>query len=158
MEQSALFYRWFVLFFLLLAELGFASNCIELGVRLERVKSYKIYDELIQYSEGLLKDCQENEKFAIALDHLLNALETIYQEKAKANPKLMKKVANQRTKNSLLMLRKTFKYKTKYSLLYSYQNLFHVVAVENKRVGDYEYTLKYAYASAQIGKAILQLK
>ena len=117
-----------------------------------------MYDELIHYSEGLLKNCQENESYPLALDYLLNALETIYQEKAKANSKLVRKVADQRTKNSLLMLQRTAKYKKEHPLLYSYQQLFHVVAVENRRVGDYEYTLKYAYASTQIGKAILQLK
>jgi len=146
------------LIFLLLANLSFAFNCQELGIRLEKVKTYNIYDELIQYSERLLKNCQENESYPLALDYLLNALETIYQEKAKADPKLVKKVADKRTKNSLLMLRKTSKYKKKHPLLYSYQQLFHVVAVENRRVGDYEYTLRYAYASTQIGKAILQLK
>jgi hypothetical protein len=146
------------LIFLLMANLSFALNCQELGIRLERVKAYNIYDELIQYSEGLLKDCQGNESYPLALDYLLKALESIYQEKAKADSKLIKKVADQRTKNSLLMLRKTAKYKKKHPLLYSYQQLFHVVAVENRRVGDYEYTLRYAYASTQIGKAILQLK
>jgi len=146
------------LIFLLLVNLSFALNCQELGIRLERVKAYNIYDELIQYADGLLKNCQENESYSIALDHLLNALETIYQDKTKTDSKLIRKVADKRTKNSLLMLRKTAKYKKKYPLLYSYQQLFHVVAVENRRVGDYEYALKYAYASTQIGKAILQLK
>jgi hypothetical protein len=127
------------LIFLILAKLSFALNCQELGIRLERVKTYNIYDELIQYSEGLLKNCQENESYPLALDYLLNALETIYQEKTKANSKLIRKVADKR-------------------ILYSYQQLFHVVAMENRRVGDYEYALKYAYASTQIGKAILQLK
>jgi hypothetical protein len=146
------------LIFLLLVNFSFALNCQELGIRLERVKTYNIYDELVQYAEGLLKNCQENESYPLALDYLLNALETIYQDKTKADSKLLKKVADKRTKNSLLMLRKTSKYKKKHPLLYSYQQLFHVVAVENRRVGDYEYTLKYAYASTQIGKAILQLK
>jgi hypothetical protein len=146
------------LIFLILVKLSFAFNCQELGLRLEKVKTYNIYEELIQYSERLLKNCQENESYPLALDYLLNALETIYQEKAKADSKLVIKVADQRTKNSLLMLQKTAKYKKKHPLLYSYQQLFHVVAVENKRVGDYEYALKYAYASTQIGKAILQLK
>jgi hypothetical protein len=127
------------LIFLILAKLSFALNCQELGIRLERVKTYNIYDELIQYSEGLLKNCQENESYPLALDYLLNALETIYQEKTKANSKLIRKVADKR-------------------ILYSYQQLFHVVAMENRRVGDYEYALKYAYASTQIGRAILQLK
>jgi len=94
------------LIFLLLANLSFALNCQELGIRLERVKTYNIYDELIQYAEGLLKNCQENESYPLALDYLLNALETIYQEKTKANSKLVRKVADQRTKNSLLMLQK----------------------------------------------------
>jgi hypothetical protein len=146
------------LIFLLFVKLSFALNCQELGIRLERVKTYNIYDELIQHAEGLLKNCQENESYPLALDYLLNALEIIYQEKAKANSKLLKKMADQRTKNSLLMLQKTAKYKKKHPLLYSYQQLFHVVAVENRRVGDYEYALKYAYASTQIGRAILQLK
>jgi len=70
-----------------------------------------MYDELIHYSEGLLKNCQENESYPLALDYLLNALETIYQDKTKADLKLLKKVADQRTKNSLLMLQKTAKYK-----------------------------------------------
>jgi hypothetical protein len=146
------------LIFLLLVNLSFALNCQELGIRLEKVRTYNIYEELIQYSERLLKNCQENESYPLALDYLLNTLETIYQEKAKANSKLLKKVADQRTKNSLLMLQKTAKYKKKHPLLYSYQQLFHVVAMENRRVGDYEYTLRYAYASTQIGKVILQLK
>jgi hypothetical protein len=146
------------LIFLLLVKLSFALNCQELGIRLEKVKTYNIYDELVQYAEGLLRNGQENESYSLALDYLLNALETIYQEKAKADSKLVKKVADKRTKNSLLMLRKTAKYKKKHPLLYSYQQLFHVVAMENRRVGDYEYALKYAYASTQIGKAILQLK
>jgi hypothetical protein len=127
------------LIFLLLVNLSFALNCQELGIRLERVKAYNIYDELIQYAEGPLKNCQENKSYPLALDYLLNALETIYQDIAKANSKLVKKVADQR-------------------ILYSYQQLFHVVAVKNRRVGDYEYALKYAHASTQIGKAILQLK
>lgn len=147
-----------LLIFLLLVNLSFALNCQELGTRLEKVKTYNIYEELIQYAEGLLKNCQENESYSIALDYLLNALETIYQDKAKADSKLVIKVADQRTKNSLLMIQKTAKYKKKHPLLYSYQQLFHVVAMENRRVGDYEYTLKYAYAPTQIGKAILQLK
>jgi len=146
------------LIFLLLVNLSFAFNCQELGIRLEKVKTYNIYDELVQYAEGLLKNCQENESYPLALDYLLNALETIHQDKTKANSKLIRKVANQRIKNSLLMLRRTVKYKKKYPLLYSYQQLFHVVAMENRRVGDYEYALKYAYASTQIGKTILQLK
>ena len=74
------------LIFLLLVNLSFALNCQELGIRLERVKTYNIYDELIQYAEGLLKNCQENESYPLALDYLLNALETIYQEKAKLTP------------------------------------------------------------------------
>jgi len=146
------------LIFLLLVNLSFALNCRELGIRLEKVKTYNIYEELIQYAEGLLKNCQENESYLLALDYLLNALEAIYQDKAKADSNLVRKMADQRTKNSLLMLQKTAKYKQKHPLLYSYQQLFHVVAVENRRVGDYEYALKYAYASTQIGKAILQLK
>jgi hypothetical protein len=146
------------LIFLILVNLSFALNCQELGIRLERVKAYNIYEELIQYSERLLKSCQENESYPLALDYLLNALETIYQDKTKADSELVRRMANQRTKNSLLMLQKTAKYKKKHPLLYSYQQLFHVVAVENKRVGDYEYALRYAYASTQIGKAILQLK
>jgi hypothetical protein len=97
--------------FLILANLSFALNCQELGIRLERVKTYNIYEELIQYSERLLKNCQENESYPLAIDYLLNALETIYQEKTKADSKLLKKVADQRTKNSLLMLQKTAKYK-----------------------------------------------
>jgi hypothetical protein len=92
--------------FLILANLSFALNCQELGIRLEKVKTYNIYDELVQYAEGLLKNCQENESYPLALDYLLNALETIYQEKAKPNSKLLKKVADKRTKNSLLMLQK----------------------------------------------------
>jgi len=146
------------LIFLLLANLSFALNCQELGIRLEKVKTYNIYEELIQYSEGLLKNCQENESYLLALDYLLNALEAIYQDRTKADSNLVRKMADQRTKNSLLMLQKTAKYKKKHPLLYSYQQLFHVVAMENRRVGDYEYALKYAYASTQIGKAILQLK
>ena len=99
------------LIFLLLVNLSLALNCQELGTRLEKVKTYNIYDELVQYAEGLLRNCQENESYSLALDYLLNALETIYQEKAKANSKLVRRVANQRTKNSLLMLQKTAKYK-----------------------------------------------
>jgi len=75
------------LIFLLLVKLSFALNCQELGIRLKKVKTYNIYDELVQYAEGLLKNCQENESYPLALDYMLNALETIYQEKAKANSK-----------------------------------------------------------------------
>jgi len=101
------------LIFLILVKLSFALNCQELGIRLERVKTYNIYEELIQYAEGLLKNCQENESYPLALDYLFNALETIYQDKPKANSKLVRKLADQRTKNSLLMLQKTAKYKKK---------------------------------------------
>jgi hypothetical protein len=44
------------LIFLLLVNFSFALNCQELGIRLERVKTYNIYDELVQYAEGLLKN------------------------------------------------------------------------------------------------------
>jgi hypothetical protein len=83
------------LIFLLLVNFSFALNCQELGIRLERVKTYNIYDELVQYAEGLLKNCQENESYPLALDYLLNALETIYQDKPKADSKLVRRVADQ---------------------------------------------------------------
>jgi len=151
------FHKVFLIFYLF-TQLGFAIDCQELAKRLERAKAFNIYEELLYQSEELLKNCQSNKNHAISLNYLLTALETIYQEKVDVEKSLKRNLLDRRMRTTLITLRKTSKYRKRHPLLYSYQSLFYVVALENRRVKDYDYALKYAQASIYIGKAILQLR
>ena len=151
------FHKVFLIFYLFI-QLGFAIDCQELAKRLERTKTFNIYEELLYQSEELLKDCRSSTNHSIALNYLLSALETVYQEKVDVDKNLIKNLLDRRMRTALITLRKTSKYRKRHPLLYSYQSLFYVVALENRRVKDYDYALKYAQASIYIGKAILQLR
>ncbi|MCS7171615.1 MAG: hypothetical protein NZ851_04790 [Aquificaceae bacterium] len=135
----------------------FALDCHLLRIRYMALKENMVYEDLMREAEILTSlACEKgNIKAMRSADRVLQALEGIRSPDSFGKDKV---VASKRLRRSSLLLNETQKHSKRHPQLFAYQLLFHHVARENYRVGDYNYALKYSMASYNLGKAILELR
>ncbi|RMG99571.1 MAG: hypothetical protein D6699_08355 [Aquificota bacterium] len=121
------------------------------------LKKIAIYEELLLEAERLLEEgCERgNAKSLKGVERVISSLEAIASPEPLGENRL---IASKRLKKAGILLNETKRYAKKHPTLYAYQLLFYHVARENLKVKDYEYALKYSFASYNLGRAILELR
>ncbi|ADC88664.1 hypothetical protein Thal_0026 [Thermocrinis albus DSM 14484] len=147
-----------VLLLLVILSWGMSQDCESLTARLNSIRTQNIYEDLTLQAQKLIEEGCAGKKHSLkAADDVLSALETLTMPELDAKGQILSSITNKRMRKALLLLNETRKYKKSYPDLYFYQLLFYRVAIENRRVKDYNYALKYSHASYLLGTAILTL-
>lgn len=146
-----------LLFLSLLLGTAQALDCPLLKVRFEALKVDMIYEELMNEAERLIEEgCSRGNLKAIrSADKVLSAIENIKFSEALGEERV---VAGKRLRRAGELLNETKKHADKNRTFYAYQLLFFQVARENFRVKDYNYALRYALASYNLGRALIELR
>lgn len=142
---------------LLTFSLLLTSDCGTLRERHNAIRQAMVYEDLVLEAESYIKlTCEKGEvKFFRPADRLLQALEVIISPEHPSGDKI---VVSKRLKRSSELLNETRKYARTQAQLFGYQLLFHHIARENYKAGDYKMALKYFKASYHVGKAILEMR